>query len=44
MKSFAERSDYIFNTKIYMKISIDLEDEKMILEKASNYMRNLEKN
>lgn len=43
MKSFAESSDYIFNTKIYMKIAIDLEDEKMILEKASNYMRNLEK-
>lgn len=43
MKSFAESSDYIFNTKIYMKIAIDLEDEKMILEKASNYMRNIEK-
>lgn len=43
MKSFAESSEYIFNTKIYMKIAIDLEDEKMILEKASNYMRNLEK-
>lgn len=43
MNSFAESSEYIFNTKIYMNISINLEDEKMVLEKASNYMRNLEK-
>ncbi|MCQ2017040.1 FAD:protein FMN transferase [Clostridium butyricum] len=43
MNSFAESSEYIFNTKIYMNISINLEYEKMVLEKASNYMRNLEK-
>ena len=43
MNSFAESSEYIFNTKIYMNISINLEDEKMFLEKASNYMRILEK-
>lgn len=41
--NFAESNDYIFNTRIYMKIGVRNEDEKVILKQSSQYMRQLEK-
>lgn len=43
MNNFAESNDYIFNTRIYMKIALNNEKDMLVLKKASQYMRKFEK-